>query len=199
MWLTIAVDASPWGIGGVLMKNGSPHRWFADEIHDIDLQILKDKNGHSAARGDHRFQTTWEALALLVAIRAWRTEEHSGAMVVIQSDSLSALSAIAKQGSTSSSVSRVLHELALDDADMDSGLTQLTHIPGLANVWPDALSRLWEPVHAKKFPIELSKVERTHVPERSVDAFWTSLRAFGKQPAIRPAKHNRRVVIQMPV
>ncbi len=116
------------------MKNGSPHRWFADEIHDIDLEIMKDKNGNKAVRGDHRFLTTWEALALLVAIRAWRTEEHSGAMVNIQSDSLSALSAIAKQSSASTSVSRVLYELALDDADMAAGLTQLTRIPGVSNL-----------------------------------------------------------------
>ena len=116
------------------MEDDHPIRWFADEIHDIDLSILHAKHG------DHRFQTTWEALALLVAIRAWRKGSHSGVKMLIQSDTLSALAAISKASSSSGSIRKILCELALDEADMGSGLSDLMHIPGLSNKWPDALS-----------------------------------------------------------
>ena len=132
----------------------------------------------------------------MVAIRAWRTSQHSGAMVLLQSDSLSALSAISKQSSSSDAIRRILCELALDDADMDSGLSKLMHIPGLSNKWPDAVSRLWEHINAKKFPYELAKVERTHVPIRTVDAFWSSLRAVASALPVATLNNNRRVVIQ---
>jgi hypothetical protein len=58
-----------------LLEDGAPVRWLADEIHDGDLRVL------DAKRGDHRFQTKWEASALLVAIRVWHTGSlrHSAA------------------------------------------------------------------------------------------------------------------------
>ena len=186
-WLTIAVDASPWGLGGVLMREGAPVAWFADEIHDVDLRVL------NAERGDHRFQTTWEALALLVAVRAWRLDSHSGVKVALQSDSLSALSAAAKMSSSSGAIRKVLCELALDHAELDSGLASLIHIPGLANKWPDALSRLWEP-RPQKFPYELESIPRTHVQLRTVDSFWRSLRAAGA-PALPSAPQGLNRVI----
>ena len=98
--------------------------------------------------------------------------------MALQSDSLSALSAAAKMSSSSGAIRRVLCELALDQAELDSGLSSLIHIPGLANKWPDALSRLWEP-RPQKFPYELRGIPRTHVQLRTVDPFWRSLRAAG--------------------
>ena len=167
------------------MSNGAPAAWFADEIHDIDLRVL------NAERGDHRFQTTWEALALLVAVRAWKLDSHSGIKVALQSDSLSALSAAAKMSSSSGAIRKVLCELALDQADLDSGHSSLVHIPGLANKWPDALSRLWEP-RPQKFPNELRGDPRTHVQPRTVDSFWRSLGAVGASPpSSMPLGRNR--------
>ncbi len=82
---------------------------------------------------------------------------------------------MAKRSSSSGAIRKVLCELALDEADLDSGLTELMHIPGLSNKWLDALSWLWEPA-PKKFSQELFAIERTHVPPRTVEEFWVSLR-----------------------
>ena len=66
------MDASPWGIGGILHINGKVAELFSDVIQDDDLRILK------AARADPAFQTTWEALAILVAVRVWLALAHEG-------------------------------------------------------------------------------------------------------------------------
>ena len=62
----ISVDASPWGIGGVLSKGSRPVAYFADTISDEDLRRFQ------ASRGKSDFNTVWEALAVLVSLRAWR-------------------------------------------------------------------------------------------------------------------------------
>ena len=100
---------------------------------------------------------------------------------------------MAKRSSSSGAIRKVLCELALGEADLDSGLTELLHIPGLSNKWLDALSWLWEPA-PKKFPQELAAIERTHVPPRTLQQFRLSLRAAGvvSPPAV-PISDNRRV------
>ena len=35
--LRVAVDASPRGLGGVLLSDGVPSRWFADKFSDDDF------------------------------------------------------------------------------------------------------------------------------------------------------------------
>ena len=51
--LRVAVDASPWGIGGLLLANDVPSRWFADKITDDDLKVF------NASRGDPAFNILW--------------------------------------------------------------------------------------------------------------------------------------------
>ena len=133
---------------------------------------------------------------MLVAIRAWRNSSHPGVQVLVRSDSLSALSAFAKQSSASGNIRLILNEMALDEADMGAGLTSLMHIPGLSNKWPDALSRIWEP-KPQAFPNALASVPRTHVPEHTVEEFWLSLGAVDKvRPMHNPKGRNRRVCKQ---
>jgi hypothetical protein len=81
-WLVISVDASPWGIGGIMHTNGIVTNWFTDVIQDSDLRVL------NAVRADPAFQTTWEALAILVAVRLWLQSTHDGIRIEIRSDSL---------------------------------------------------------------------------------------------------------------
>jgi hypothetical protein len=166
-WMVISVDASPWGLGGILHHNGTIVKWFADIIQDNDLRILH------AERANPSFQTTWEALAILVAVRLWLRENHDGIRIEIRSDSLSALSAAGKASSGSKSVRTILCELALDEADLVGGSCWLTHIPGKANKWPDALSRLHAPTKSS-IPIELLTIERTPVVTRD-QSFWRSI------------------------
>ena len=46
--LQAAVDASPWGIGGVLIRNGIVTEWFADDLTPGDEKRLRAKIGVSA-------------------------------------------------------------------------------------------------------------------------------------------------------
>ena len=62
-FLTVATDASPWGIGGVLFREGLPVAWFTDVLHPCDLERFQ------ATVGDSAFTTLWETLAILVALR----------------------------------------------------------------------------------------------------------------------------------
>ena len=86
-WMVISVDASPWGLRGILHQNERIVGWFADIIQDNDLRVLHAEKANPA------FQTTWEALAILVAVRLWLKSNHDGIRVRVRSDSLSALSA----------------------------------------------------------------------------------------------------------
>ena len=61
----IAVDASPWGLGGILIVDGRIRQYFADAIS------LDDVHFFNHAVGSPKGQQTWEALAMLAAMRCW--------------------------------------------------------------------------------------------------------------------------------
>ena len=61
----VVTDASPWSIGGVLYSQGVPVSHFSDQLHEEDLRRFQ------ARRGDPAFNTLWEAMAILVALRCW--------------------------------------------------------------------------------------------------------------------------------
>eukprot|EP00971_Amphidinium_carterae_P348913 6490740-Amphidinium_carterae.1 len=61
-------DASPWGLGGVLIKQGTLMEWYTSPLGPADLECLKISLGESSA------QQAAEALALLVALRLWKHE-----------------------------------------------------------------------------------------------------------------------------
>ena len=64
--IEIVVDASPWGLGGVLSHSGRPQEYFGVALSDSDVEIRNIERGNAAA------QQAVEALALLVAPRLWR-------------------------------------------------------------------------------------------------------------------------------
>ena len=165
--LTAATDASPWGIGGVLFRAGRPVAWFTDVLHPCDLERFH------AAVGDSAFTTLWETFAILVALRAWKGPQFGGGRLALRADSLGAILALRKCASRNPGVSTLLEELALEDAELDRGYTLLTHIPGVSNVLPDALSRLQAP-EPKPFPECLSNIPGTPVPLRTDQYYLTS-------------------------
>ena len=161
------VDASPWGIGGVVLTPSGPSAWFADRITDLDTSYLGGTIGDSASL------TTWELLAVVVAIRLWRAKSHIALQVSVRSDSLGALKAIAKRASGAPGLSLLLQELALDEAEFATTVANLTHIPGFSNTWADALSRLFAPEPAA-VPSALTGVPRTPAPPRGARWYLTS-------------------------
>ena len=179
----MAVDASPWGIGGVLLVNDVPDKWFADKISKEDLSRF------GASLGDPAFNILWEALAILVALRLWRKPNHQCASIEIRSDNLPFLLSFIKGSSTNPHIQVILRELALDESYMIRPINILTHIPGVSNILPNHLSRVYAPTpHA--IPNSLSSVSRDFPPRRNRN-FYKSLQPFAAPTsASRPPRHS---------
>ena len=137
----------------MLYASGSPVAWFADEISALDFQRF------DAREGDSAFLAVWEAWALLVGMRIWRSSAHRAARIAVRSDSLGALLAAAKGASTGWRLNLILQELALEDAELRSRIHVATHIPGFSNEHADCLSRLYAP-EPKQVPVALENVLR---------------------------------------
>jgi len=147
--------------------------WLACPIGDVDCWIL------NVVRGDCRGQAVLEALALLVALRAWaprwcnqRVRAH------VRSDSTAALGAVAKLASPTPNVNLIAREVALDVAASAYGMEACTwgHISGSLNDWADALSRLYAP-EPRQVPDALARVPRTQLPLRR----WSWWRTRARQ------------------
>ena len=181
--LRVAVDASPWGLGVVFLSDGVPSRWFADKISNGYLCRF------GASVGDPAFNILWEALAILVALRLWRKPNHQGASIEIRSDSLRFPLSFIKGSSKNPHIQITLRELALDEAYMIRPINILTHIPGVSNILPDHLSRVYAPTpHA--IPNSLSSVSRDFPPRRNRNVY-KSLQPFAAPTsASRPPRHS---------
>ena len=84
----ITIDASPWGPGGVLehVKSGRTIEWFSSKLTAEDERRFNHKIGDPAG------QTTWEALASLVAIRTWaKFLNHKKVRIHVRGDNVGAL------------------------------------------------------------------------------------------------------------
>ena len=166
-FLELIVDACPWGIGGVeVLPGGRFGRWFAQPLLAEDLQIF------NARIGDSAYNTLWEGLALLVGIRLFRLE-HRGTRVALRSDSLSSLLAISRGAARSRSLNVIVAELALLRAEQALDIVRLTHVPGVANIVADALSRQAAP-GPPPLPRELQAETRLTPPPRP-RAWWATL------------------------
>ena len=163
----IATDACPWGFAGILYRQHVPVSWFATPLTESDLRRF------NAKKGDSGHNTTWEALALLVAVRLWLP--GSTVLARVRSDSLSALRSMVRLASRSPALNLIARELALDAV---LGLYRVgiaTHIPGVANNLPDDLSRMWAPC-PHPFPLVLASVPEIQAPSRGRE-FWRTTSA----------------------
>ena len=100
------MDASPWGLGGILVIDAIIHSYFACRLsRDVEV-ILKTKNGSDES------QQVFEALVILVAFRLWiDVLREKRLLVTLTSDNTSALAVSAKLKITASTV--ISRELAL--------------------------------------------------------------------------------------
>ena len=165
----------------MLIHNGVPLEFFGDSLTRPDLVRFH------ATLGDPAFNTTWEALAVLVAIRLWRNKRHLSASLLLKSDSLGTLSAMRKQSARSPGLSLILAELALEEAELANGFTDLEHIPGVSNVWPDALSRLSAP-EPNTIPPELRGATRRTPPPRPSRFYLSAREPRCDRPAGTPPR-----------
>ena len=172
----IVTDASPWGIGGYLMVNNTALAYYSSPVDSFDEKILRLSIGDAAG------QQVLEALAVLVALRLWRHYwARVGVSLRIRSDSVSTLTLLVKLrvSCSSSSLSLIARELALEFGTSSYKPLLFQHIPGLSNDWADALSRLTQPGKRVQVPHQLRQCRRTTAPIRD-EVYYQSMRPLRK-------------------
>jgi len=159
---TAAVDASPWGIGGLLMEGDVVIACFADVVQADDIRRL------GVVVGDQRSQALLGGLAVLVALRlfaglaGWTEGCH--AHLGVRSDSKAALGAAVNLAAPGSILNAIGAEIAYDQALGDYVANLFEHTEGVANVSPDFPSRRVAPGEPKQAPAALRGVPELPVP-----------------------------------
>ena len=139
--MTITTDAPPWGIGGVLELDGKIEAFSADGITREDREVLSLRDKPSSED-----QQVLEALALLVALREWAPNWlNRRVKLSVKSDIVAALTLVCKMQPHSEQMGIIARELALDTCSSSVSPDDAVHIPGLANVAADILSRIHQP------------------------------------------------------
>ena len=164
----IVLDASPWGLGAFIMKDGLHLEWFSSEISKEEADALGIVIGSSAS------QQAAEALAILVALRTWLPKWLStGTSLRVKSDSTSALILTLQMKTRGSATSIIARELALTLAAANFYPAIAEHIPGIANQICDELSRKHVPGRTFKLPAILKNVTEAVLPIRGREFYPT--------------------------
>ena len=165
--VTVYVDASPWGFGAFLMVDEVPCEWIAGAWDDNDCKKFNLKIGDAAG------QAIWEALALLIALRAWaKFWKNTRLGIKVKSDSKAALGALEKERSRTPGINAIARELAIDRAlAVFEPVLWFEHVPGKRNDWADALSRLAQPSSGAMVPEPLRVAVQREVAHRG-SAWW---------------------------
>ena len=83
---------------------------------------------------------------MLVALQTWARYWHNiRSRLAVRADNLSTLSLVAKMQPNSAKLGLIARELAMDIAHTPFAPEVVTHLPGVAHVLADALSRLEDP------------------------------------------------------
>ena len=132
----MTLDASPFGLGGILTLDGRVIAWFASALTKLDSKRF------GCPLGDSSGQQEWEAVCILVALTAWRSHwMKRNVALTLKSDNLSALT-VASQLKDRRNRTLIAKELSLLYSDRSYEPSFYTHIPGSTNVLSDSLSRL---------------------------------------------------------
>lgn len=182
--ICIVTDASPWGLGGYLTIGTSVIAYFADALTMEDEECLQIQMGQSAS------QQVAEALAVLVALRLWKSYwKRPGVCLRIRGDNVGVLTLLMKMRPSIKSVGMVMvaRELSLEFGTASYKPRYFEHIPGLSNDWADALSRLHQPDKKCELPERLHAARRDKPPPRTSTYYLTNATAaqsstVGSQP-----------------
>ena len=149
------LDASPWGIGGILSLDNKVSEYFHEEITQEVAGILDAKVGACES------QQCFEALACMVALRVWANKwQNRRCTIMVRSDSISALILVLQFRTSGEGTTTIAKELALDISRGIYRPQLAQHVPGIANKAADALSRLNDPNQVYEIPECLAKVPR---------------------------------------
>ena len=168
---SIVTDASPQGLGALLLINGRITRAMSSLVTQEDAKQL----GFEKEFGTSSSQGIVETLAVLVALKLW-TQELKSCQVTLQveADSMVALAMTKRMANSNSALNYLGAELAVQ-CEL-AGIERLkgTHIPGSANIEADYLSRRdkWDkspqPANLANVTVKLADAPRTaeyyHLP-----------------------------------
>ena len=166
--VSMCFDASPWGAGGFLVVDDVLVSWFATPFNKVDEEAIGIVFGASSA------QQVAESLSILFGLRAWlSTWAGKAPRLEVRSDSVTALSMVARMQSSSPQVSVVARELALTLANSCVRPCVVEHTPGVANKLADALSRKYQPGCSWQIPRTLAHVEERRLEPRTPGYYRT--------------------------
>ena len=157
-------------IGGWLEVDGKISEYFSSAITQIDTKRF------GAAIGDAAVQQIWESLAALVALRLWADKWHGRTVrLSVKGDSVAMLTLLLDMR-PAPSLGLIAREVALDVADAVYRPQVFTHIPGIANVLADSLSREFGPKRREGnfVPLPLRQAVRRFVSVRN-DSYHRTL------------------------
>ena len=168
--IEITTDASPWGMGAVLVINGAIKSHLSTPLTSTDREILG--LGTTASSSD---QQAAEALAILVGLREWAPRwKNQRVCLSLRTDNVAALTTLVKLQPHSSTLGIIARELALDIASSAFAPDEAIHIPGLANRAADYLSRVCDPSNTSPPPPYLDPLGRHTCAVRG-PGWWRSL------------------------
>jgi hypothetical protein len=173
----VRTDASPFGMGAILFKNGIPVAWMAEEWSALDYAIFK-----GSKRGDPAWQAEWELLTVLIAIDTWLPRLRCQAMCLVQTDATAALHDVQRLAGRTPAMNAMSAELAIrfESAQVH---VKAEHFNGTLNFECDALSRL---AQGAAMPGILKGVPRAVPRQRCAAFFWAWPRALlQKEPESR--------------
>ena len=174
--LEIIVDASPWGLAGVLIVDGVVAEYFADPIGPYDCELY----GHQL--GSPNGQQVWESLTALVALRLWEPLWANKAVRLrLKGDSVTMLTLVVNMRPSSPALSIIGRELAMVFSKATYVPIVAQHVPGVANVIADKLFRWFQPGVRPETPSALANARHRSAPSRVKD-YYLTLNSSGYLP-----------------
>ena len=168
--IEVTTDASPYGLGAVLSVGNALVSQLASPLTTTDREVLGLPSVPSSSD-----QQAAEALAILVSLREWAPRwQNRRVNLCLRTDNIAALTTLVKLQPHSSALGIIARELALDIAASSFTPDEAVHIPGIANVAADYLSRLCDPHACGTPPPYLDPHSRHTCGVRDI-GWWRSL------------------------
>jgi hypothetical protein len=187
-WVQITWDASPWGMGAFLTVDGRVTEHFAIPISEQDEAILQAKAGGCEG------QQLWECLSGLIAMRLWAPYWRQRRVhLYLRGDNISSLVVFSTLKTHSGQLAIIAREFALDLGTASFKPEVVQHLPGVANVVADSLSRKFEPGRPYLHHPCLHASKEVEPPSRPVQ-WWKSLteRSMPASPLAKSGAWNRK-------
>ena len=131
---TIMMDASPLGVGAVLLVNGRIVKGYASKVTHRDARLLQFEDHWELSSP----QGIVETFSVLLALKHWAKELSS---CQVQSDSIVALATMHRLASSNPTLNFLGAEVAIQCEKIGIEGLRCSHIPSAANVVADYLSR----------------------------------------------------------